>query len=102
MIKVKVYTLAHEGAPPKCIGTMKGEFGESLADLKLHLKDKKVLNFWFQYWDPEECCRVAIALESLNDIEESVFMIHTIVDNLGNFASKHPRVDGVPDPGDSR
>ena len=49
MIKIKVYTLAHEDSPPKCIGTVKGEAGESLANLKLRFEQKKVLNFQFQF-----------------------------------------------------
>jgi hypothetical protein len=67
---IKVYTFNDEGASPKCIGTMKGEDGEYLADLRVHLEEKKVLNFEFQYWDPGECCRVATSLESLNGLED--------------------------------
>jgi hypothetical protein len=37
---------------------MKGEDGESLADLTMHLEEKKFLKFEFQYWDPYECCIV--------------------------------------------
>lgn len=85
MKKIKVYTVTHEGAPPKCIGTMKADVGESLADLRVRLEDKKVLNFPFQYWDPQECCRVAIIFESLNDVEDSVFMIPTLDEEVQNF-----------------
>ena len=45
-------------------------------------KIKKVLDFHFQYWDAEECCRVAVALESLNDIEDSVFLIPIVDDTF--------------------
>ena len=44
MKKIKVYTLTDEGASSKCIGTMKGEDGESLADLRVHLRKKKSSN----------------------------------------------------------
>ena len=47
--KVKVYTVIHEGASSKCIGTMKGEEGESLVDIRIQLEEKKVLPFEFQY-----------------------------------------------------
>jgi len=47
MMKIKVYTLAHEDASSKCIGTMKGEAGESLVDLRICLEEKCVLNFEF-------------------------------------------------------
>jgi hypothetical protein len=40
MRKIKVYTLIDEGACLKCIGTMKGEDGESLAKLRVHLENK--------------------------------------------------------------
>ena len=33
-----VYTLIDEGKSPKCIGPMKGEDGESLADLRMCLE----------------------------------------------------------------
>ena len=62
MKKIKVYTLTDEGTSPKCIGTMKGEDEESLANLKMRLEEKKVLKFEFQYWDPNEGCRVATIL----------------------------------------
>ena len=42
MKKIKVYILIGEGASPKCIGTMKGEDGESLAYLRMHLEENKV------------------------------------------------------------
>ena len=45
--KVKVYMVTHEGASSKCIGTMKDEEGESLADLRVWLEEKKVLLFEF-------------------------------------------------------
>ena len=47
MKKIKVYSLSDEGAPPKCIGTIKGEDGESLANIKVHLEEFKVLKFGF-------------------------------------------------------
>ena len=43
MKKIKVYTLTDEGASPKCIGTMKGEDGESLVVLRARLEEMKVL-----------------------------------------------------------
>ena len=75
-MKIKVYTLTHEDLTPKCIGTIKGEAGESLADLRLHFEEKQVLHFPFQFRDVEDSYRVAVALESLNDIEDSIFLIH--------------------------
>ena len=102
MKKIKVYTLTDEGTAPKCIGTMKGEAGESLADLRLRLEEKKVLNFIFQYWDPQEDCRVVVALESLNDIEDSVFMIPAVDDHVQNSRSKRQCLEGESDVGGSR
>lgn len=75
MKKIKVFTLTHESAPPKCIGTMKSDNGETLAALRVRLEEKKVFNFPYQYWHPQGSCRVAVALESLNDVEDNVFMI---------------------------
>ena len=46
MKKIKVNTLTNEGGSPKCNGTMKGEDGESLADLRVRLEKKKIN---FQY-----------------------------------------------------
>ena len=40
--KIKVYLLADGGASPKCIGTMKGEDGESLGDLRVRLEENKI------------------------------------------------------------
>ena len=48
--EIKVYTLTNEGTSLKCIGTMKGEDGESLVDLSVRLEDKSVSKFEFQYW----------------------------------------------------
>ena len=45
MTKTKVYTFINERLFPKCIGTMKGEDGESLADLRMRLEKMKVLKF---------------------------------------------------------
>ena len=42
---------------------MKGDNGESLADLRVCLEENKVLKFEFQYWDIDECCRVATSLD---------------------------------------
>lgn len=92
--KIKVYTVADEVALPKCIGTMKAEEGESLADLRVRLEEKKVLKFEYQYWDPEELCRVAISLESLNDIGDSVYMIPALEDDVEDLASKRQRLGG--------
>ena len=64
-----------ESSPPKYIGTMKSDDGETLAELRVQLEEKKILNFPFQYWDPQGCCRMVVTLESLNDVEDSVFMI---------------------------
>ena len=47
MKKIKVYTLTDEGSFPKCIGTMKGEDEESLADLRVCLEEKEILNLNF-------------------------------------------------------
>ena len=44
---IKVYILIDEEASPKCIGTMKREDGESLADLRMRLEENKVLKFEF-------------------------------------------------------
>jgi len=40
MMKIKVFTLANKTATLKCIGSMKGEAGESLADLQVCLEEK--------------------------------------------------------------
>jgi hypothetical protein len=85
MKKIKVYTLTDEGSSPKCIGTMKGEDGESLADLRVRLEEKKVLKFDFQYWDLDECYRVATSLESLNDLQDKVFMIPILYEEVEDF-----------------
>ena len=42
MKKIKVYTLTNETTSPMCIGTMKGEDGESLVDLRMRLEEMKV------------------------------------------------------------
>lgn len=85
---MKVYTVTHEGASSKCIGTMKDEEGEFLADLRVWVEEKKVLPFEFQYWNPEEYCRVAVSLESLNDIKDCVFKILALEDELQALTSK--------------
>ena len=77
-----IYTF-DEGAYPKCIETIKKEDGESLADLKACLEGKKALKFEFQYWDPYENCRVTTGLESFNDLEDKVFMIHNLYETCG-------------------
>ena len=41
MKEIKVYTLIDEGTSPKCIGTMRGEDGKSLANLRLRLEEEK-------------------------------------------------------------
>ena len=45
--EIKVYTLSDEWVSPKRIGTMKGEDGESLANLRVRLEESKVLKFEF-------------------------------------------------------
>ena len=35
-----------------------GGDGESLVDLRVRLKENKVLKFEFQCWDLDECCRL--------------------------------------------
>ena len=70
MKKIKVYTLINERESSKCIGIVKGEDRESLAELRMCLEDQKILKFEFQFWDRDECCRVAINFESLDDLED--------------------------------
>ena len=41
MKKIGVYILIDEGTSPKCIGTMKGEDGESSVDPRLHLEEEE-------------------------------------------------------------
>ena len=94
MKKIKVYTLIDEGASPKCIGTMKGEDGESLADLRVRLEEMKVLEFKFQYWDADECCKVATSLECLNGLEDNVFMIPTLYKEIQDWACKQQCLGG--------
>jgi len=77
-----------EEASPKCIGIVKAKDGESLADLQVHLEQKKVLKFNFQYWDRDECCRVAVPLESLNNIDRIVYIILTLDEEVLNLPSK--------------
>lgn len=92
--KIKLFILSGEEGAPKCIGTMKAEDGELLADLRVRLEEKKVLKFDYQYWDPDECCRVAVPLESLNDIEASVYMIPALDDEVPHVAFKRQRLGG--------
>ena len=73
---------------------MKGEDEESLADLRVHLEEKIFLQFKFQYWDPNECCRLATSLESLNDLEDKVFMIHALYEKVEDLACKRHRLGG--------
>ena len=84
----------HEEATPKCIGTMKSESGESLVDLRMRFEEKHILNFPFQFWNVKECCRVAMALESFNDIEDSVFMIWAleVEDEFKHLGCKRQRI----------
>jgi hypothetical protein len=39
--KIEVYILIDEGTSPKCIGTMKGEDGKSLANLRMRSEEGK-------------------------------------------------------------
>lgn len=48
MIEIKVYTLTCKDAAAKRIGTMKGELEKSLANLRVRLEEKQVLDFQFQ------------------------------------------------------
>ena len=43
MKKIGVYILIDEGTSPKCIGTMKGEDGESSVDPRLRLEEEEKL-----------------------------------------------------------
>ena len=72
-----------------------GEDGESLADLRVRLEENKVLKFDFQCWDPDECCRVATSLESFTDLEDKVFMIPALYEEVEDFACKQQRLEGV-------
>ena len=94
MKKMKVYTLTDEVAPPKCIETMNGKDGESLADLRVRLEECKFWKFIFQYWDPDECYRVTTNIESLNDLKDGVFMIHALYNKLEDLAWKQQRLRG--------
>lgn len=101
MLKIKLYTLTDEDATPKCIGTMKAAMEESLADLRKQFEEKKVLNFTFQFWDAQECCRLSEGLESMNNIESSVFMIPAIQEE-DDSPAKRQRVSIETDIVDSR
>lgn len=46
------------------------------------LEEKKVIKFEVQHWDPNECYRITTNLESLNDFEDSVFIIHVLYKGL--------------------
>ena len=94
MKKIKVYILIDEGTSPKCTRTMKGEDGESLADLRVRLEENDVLKFEFQYQDPDERCRVTTNLASLNDHEDKVFMIHSFYKEVEDLACKRQHLGG--------
>lgn len=61
---------------------MKADSSKTLHDLTVHLGEKQVLGYCFQFWDVQACCRVASYLESLNDIENNVFMITTSTEGV--------------------
>ena len=54
----------------------------------MRLEEKKVLKFEVQHWDPNECYRITINLESLNNLEDSIFMIHVLYKGVEDLACK--------------
>ena len=55
---------------------------------------KEGLKFEYQYWDPVECCRVATNVQSLNDLEDNVFMISAHYEEVEDLACKQQHLGG--------
>ena len=49
-------------------------------------RKKLVLKFEFQYWDPDECCRVTTNFEPLNDLEDKSFMILVVYEEVEDWS----------------
>ena len=54
----------------------------------MYLEEKKVLKFEIQHWDPYKYCRVAIGFEYLNDLEDKIFMIFVLYEEVEDLACK--------------
>jgi len=54
----------------------------------VHLEEKKVLKIKFQYWDSYKYCRVAIGFEFVNDLEDNIFMIFVLYEEVEDLARK--------------
>ena len=72
---------------------MTEEDGESFSNLSVCL-EIKYLKFELQYWNLYECCRVIANLESLNDLEDKVFMILALYKEIEDLAYKQQHLGG--------
>ena len=89
---INVYTHTNEGTSAKCIMALKGEDGESLANLRVSLEGNKDLKLEFQYKDPNECYKVATNIGFLNDLEDKVFVTHALCEEVKDLACKWQRL----------
>lgn len=84
MGRVKLWTLSDEGAPPTLFGPLRVGDVESFAQLRGTLEAEQVLEFSFDFWDVEDCCRINLRLERLNKIQGDVYVIQSATENVSN------------------
>lgn len=81
---MKLWTLSGEGAAPELFGPLHVGDVESFAQLRGTLEAEQVLEFSFDFWDVEDCCRINARLERLNKIQGDVYVIQSAAENGGN------------------
>jgi hypothetical protein len=91
--RVKLFSLDHESSAPEFLGPCNCEDNKSYKELRLWLESIGCLEWPFEFWDVEECCRIKTQLEGLNKIEKCIYMIRVSSDD-GTGATKQRRVEG--------
>lgn len=71
---------------------MKADSSETLCDLRVRLEVKQVLDFCFEFWDVQACCKVGKLFGITEYCENNVFMIPSSNEGIEIVFGKRPRV----------
>jgi hypothetical protein len=87
LTKVALYTLQSEASVPELGGPMGCCKEDTCADLRMRLEVAGVLDWFFQFWDYDQKCRIKNKMERLNPIGNNVYLIRC--SDVGSELGKH-------------
>ena len=97
-IQVKIWTMGSDLGIPKFYSKVKVLADETYASLRLRLEEKQALEWPFQFWDKEDCCRIRQKMEGLNDVVADVYVLPLCSEDEGPLKRRRLEDDAAQSP----